>query len=220
MQGAYSTVPKRLNMRKTIFILSCALIGCQQNKVEHATNKAPIVGTVSKVTQNKSEDTDSLVAFDKSVYEQKISKQVLSLLKNSLPEWELPHPSLWDKFWFNSYMKNGNLVNYISGDFNCDDIIDYAFILQNKQKEIAIWVLQSEGAKFLTIKLLPIGKVPRIEIGIEKQKKGIISYIDPQNETMPSISLKCEAITVISFEKAAETYYWKNGHYKSIATGD
>ena len=208
-------------MRKILLIVTFGLVACGQSKLESISSEASTKNTISEALPLKKNYLDSIPPFDKSVYNQHIDKSTLLLIKHQLPNWELPDPSNWQRFWFKEFMKNGGLVNYISGDFNCDNINDYCILLQNADKEFAVWVLQSQQDTFSAIKLSDIGKpITQLEIGLEVVPTGPLFYIDFQNDNPKQIDLKCPGIQIISFEKAASTYYWKDGNYKSVVTGD
>jgi len=44
--------------------------------------------------------------------------------------------------------------------------------------------------------------------------------MDGGAEDIKTIDLKHQAIQVSYFETAADTYYWKDGKYQSVTTGD
>jgi hypothetical protein len=207
------------NMRKFLLIMIFGLSACGQSNLQ-SVSEAPTKDTISKTDSPEPNYLDSIPTFQKTVYNT-IDTSALSLMKQLLPDWELPDPSNWEKFWFKEYMKNGNFVVFISGDFNCDDITDYVFLLQNKENDFAVWILQSEHSDFSPIKLYNIGKrASRLDIGIELVPKGRLFYIDFENDNPPPITLKCPGIQIVSFERAASTYYWDNGIYKTVITGD
>ncbi|WP_158827192.1 hypothetical protein [Mucilaginibacter lacusdianchii] len=113
------------------------------------------------------------------------------------------------------------LVNYVSADFNGDHKLDYALILEDTKNDFAVWVLQSEGSAYQAIRLHEIeGATLPIDMGLELVPKGELDYIDLDADDTKTITLKYQALQVSFFERAAATYYWQNGKYKSVTTGD
>jgi len=176
---------------------------------------------VSKSAKQKPIVKDSLPVYDSTVYDKYVDPSVRVLMQKYLPGWHFPAPGLWDRLWFTEYNKEGFLVDYIYADFNGDGKTDYAFLLMNKKK-YAVWVLQSVDSDYKPIKLLTIGdlKEATINIGIELCPKGQLDYLNLENDNTKPIDLKNPAITIQEFESMAETYYWEDGKYKSVTTGD
>jgi len=173
-------------MRKFLLIVIFGLSACGQSNIQ-SVSETPTKDTISKTDSPQPNYLDSIPPFQKTVYNT-IDTFALSLMKRLLPEWELPDPSNWEKFWFKEYMKDGNFVNFISGDFNCDDTKDYVFLLKDKQNEFAVWILQSEHTDFLPIELFKIGKpVSQLEMGVVLVPKGRLWYIEFENDNPPPI---------------------------------
>jgi hypothetical protein len=205
-------------------ILACLLLfiflSCSQSAKKPGKESGK--STPKTLVKLKTHPNDTIPLYDSTVYKKYIDTSVLQLLQSNLPEWHLPPPALWEKFWFNEYKKNEYLVNYAYADFNGDNKTDYAFILDN-DKAIAVWILQSEGNRYKAIKLQDLGELTStIDTGIDLVPKGKLDYIDLDNDSdnPKPINLKHPALTITSFERAAETYYWQNGQYKSVTTGD
>jgi hypothetical protein len=205
-------------------ILACLLLliflSCNQSSKK--TGKDRQESIPKTLVKLKSRPKDTIPVYDSIVYKKYIDTSVFRLLHNHLPEWKLPSPPVWDKFWFNEYKKNGYLVNYTYADFNGDNKTDYAFILDSN-KVFAVWILQSSGNKYKAVKLQDLGgPTETIDVGIDLVPKGKLDYIDldNDNDNPKPINLKHPALTVESFERAAETYYWEGGQYKSVTTGD
>ena len=212
---------KRVTLLKSIGVLLFMLIcmSCIQ-KQRHVTLRPPT--SVSKpLAKQRVISDDTLTAFDSTIYAKYIDSPAIALMHKYLPEWNFPPPGAWDKIWFNEYKKEGFLVNYIYADFNGDGKTDLAFLLKNKKK-YAVWVLQSRDDKYGAIKLINIGQLrgTTINIGIELCPKGELDYIDLENDNTKPIDLKNPAITIQEFETMAQTYYWEDGKYKSVTTGD
>jgi len=181
------------------------------------TVKSPIIKAEPKEFKVK----NTIPAYSDDIYRKYIPAPVFELLDQQLPDWKLPSPNTWEKFWFQEYKRDSSLINYTSGDFNGDDRPDYALILVNADKEFTVWVLQSEQGRYKAIKLHETtGLTLPIDMGLELTPKGELNYIDLDNDNPKPIQLKHPAITVAFFERAAQTYYWKDGKYESVTTGD
>ena len=166
--------------------------------------------------------TDTIPAYKSAIYKSYLSPAVFKLLQEYLPEWKLPEPNSWDKFWFDQYKKETVLVNYISADFNGDHKKDYCLILKNSKNDYAVWVLQSNKKNYLPIKIFQAKNTELpITMGLELVSKGKLNYLNLDNDGPPkTIDLQNAAIQVVFFEASAELYYWKNGKYLSVTTGD
>ncbi len=161
--------------------------------------------------------------YDSSIYQSYINAQLKAYLGKAFPGWTLPALNRWDTLWFNQYMTDSSLANYVSGDFNCDSKKDYGLIIEDNKGIIVAYAFLSTRSSFQAFKLEEFGKDngEQIEIGLEVLKPGEYNYIDPDSDNNPPpVKIKCEAVQVIGFEKSAETYYWDKGKLKSIMTGD
>jgi len=211
-------------MRKLlqVSILILVLYACEHKKVKTEIKATTNNNTPLKVSSDNTSLGDTIKSFDDKVYQVYLSKAVMGYLKKELPDWKLPEPSRWQNFWFKEYKDDSVLVNYISNDFNCDSQSDYAFILQNqKNKQYAVWILQSKQDKLSVLKLHDFGKAELpLQFGIELVPKGSLSYIDFENDNPKPINLKCPGIQVSYFESGAETYYWNVNKFESVTTGD
>ncbi len=208
---------------RLLLILTVGFIACGQS------NPAPKTATNDTASSSKQDTTivqqvqhqDSIVTYDSTSYKHFIPQNVLSLVKQLLPQWRIPDPDNWDSFWFKEYKKDSALVNYISGDFNCDNKKDYALLLVNTKEGFAIWVFQSDNEEYKTIKLDELGHMEKpVEVGLQFTEAGLLNYLDANAEDVKSIHLNCPAISIIFFEKAAVTYYWDKSKYKEVQTGD
>ncbi|HZH38579.1 MAG TPA: hypothetical protein VEX17_00755 [Bacillales bacterium] len=207
---------------RLITILFVALLACnQQTSTGHTEHKDSIVKidtTTPVVPRDKPKDT--IAPFDDPVYNNYIPQKLHDIMVQKLPGWTLPKPSDWTAYWFNTYKKDSALVNYITADFNCDQKQDYALLLTNKQNEIAVWAIQSNKEDYAAIKLYELGKPGKpFDNGIELIPKGEVNYLDDKGN-YKSMNFKCPAIQLLFFEKSAISFYWNNGKYERIQTGD
>jgi len=201
-----------------IALLSSVIFSCKQpqnNTVKHqadSTTRKPAVAPAIN---------DTAAAYTDAVYAQYVPAQVMTMLKEQLPGWQLPAPGTWEKYWFDAYKKDSTLVNYAPADFNGDHQPDYALLLKNTDDQYAVWVLQSQAGTYQAIQLyqLEANNLP-LSTGIELLPAGQLNYMDLDADDNKTIQLQQPAIQVVFFEAAAETYYWKNGKYQSVTTGD
>jgi hypothetical protein len=223
----------KLSIYRSMSIISIVLIGLgscngnkeQSKKIGSIKYDSPTI--TNKDTFNKTGDlvsNDSLQTFSysKSVYDEYFTSEIKKFLKDSMNEWTVPNPDEWDNLWFQTYRNPASLVNYITGDFNCDNKRDYAVLLADKSKAISAWVIQSNNSGFTKIKLEDCGTFENhIQVGLELIDPGKLDYIDPEKDgVLKPIILKCPAIQVEYFESAATTYYWNKNKYSSAVTGD
>lgn len=131
------------------------------------------------------------------------------------------NPDNWDILWFQEYRTENGLVNYISGDFNCDTKQDYALLLANANNELAVWVIQSNNDDYQFEKIHVLGQIHTpVSLGIELIPKGKLDYINLDVEESKTINLNCPGIQIAHFERAAVTYFWNNGKFESVQTAD
>jgi hypothetical protein len=160
--------------------------------------------------------------YSRDIYEQYIEPKLKIYLDKEFNGWTLLTPNRWDTVWFNQYKSESTLVNYISGDFDCNHQKDFALLFHKADDEISAYAFLSSGNSIKAVKLMDLGKDTgeQIEFGIELLPPGKYNNMDPESEEAPSVRINCNAVQILSFEKGAETFYWDNGKVKSIMTGD
>ena len=178
---------------------------------------------VSKPDTPHTVKKDTIPTYTLAVYKSYIPKAVNAMLEEKLPGWKLPSPDTWEKYWFNAYKKDNALVDYVNGNFNGDGKPDYALLLENDQHAFIIWVLQSGVNDYKAIELKELTEATSpLNIGLELIGKGKLNYLSMNEnaDDIKTLDLKYQAIQVSYFEASAETFYWKNGKYQSVTTGD
>lgn len=203
-------------MKNFFPVLIIFFIACTQPN-ERLENFTANEGRANQNVVSDKKEFDTLPAFDEDIYKDYIPQKLAAFLAKEMPDWKIPAPNKWDKYNFNEFKTANNLVNFISGDFNCDKRGDYALILEDKRERLAIWVFFAEKTGFNKIKLADAGS------GREQIESGI-AVLEPGEHggdwNPKPVKIKCQAIEDIYFEKAAEAYYWENGKFKSIITSD
>jgi hypothetical protein len=216
-------------MKTLTALILLALLSCKQQTTTGATKiigdtKTP--GDTSPVPAKTSSGRGMIDTFDQrsnNTYQRYIDQRLKSYLDTASGGWALPAPNRWDTVWFNLYHEDSSLVNYVSGDFDCNGIKDYALILKKANGTIGAYAFLSMGSTFKSEEIIEFGKDTgqQIDIGLDLLPPGTYHYIEPDSEKEPPpIKLKCNSIQVMYFERAAETYYWEKGKFKSITTGD
>jgi len=156
-------------------------------------------------------------------YEQYIEPQLKVYLDKTFKGWTLPTPNRWDTVWFKQYKSDSTLVNYVSGDFDCNGTKDYVLLLKKSNGVLGVYAFLSTGSSFKSFEFMDLGKDAgeQIEIGLELLPPGEYNHIDADSdEDPPPLKIKCNSVQVLNFERAAETFYWEKGKLKSITTGD
>lgn len=213
-----------IKMKTLTALLIFGIVSCGQ--AELAADSKTIddtTGTVNKLSANNTSLSVNVDKYSSRIYERYIDLQLKAYLDKKFQGWILPAPNRWDTVWFNQYQSDTTLVNYISGDFDCNKKKDYALLLKKASGEMGVYAFLSIGDTFKPIELMDFGKDTgeKIEIGLELLPPGEYNHIDPESEEdPPPVKIKCKSVQVLNFEKAAETFYWDKGKMKSITTGD
>ena len=176
-----------------------------------------------QTTTDKKVNTDSTHNERKYIAPQTIiDSQLKVYLDTAFNGWTFPSPERWDSVWFNQYKNNGNLVNYVKGDFDCNKKTDYALLFKRGDARLVAYAFLWADKAFKKFELIDFGKdtTKLIDYGLEIIPSGKINYMDPESDDAPFVMAKCQAVQVLSFEKGAETFYWEEGKFKSVPTGD
>jgi hypothetical protein len=158
-----------------------------------------------------------------SYYEDFIPAGVLDHVSKNLKDWRIPSPWEWEKQQFDKYKTATSLVNFISGDFNCDDQKDYALILSpvNNDSVVTVWAIHSGKAGFSSTPLKAYGRFEKnIRVGLEMVPPGTISYLQDPGNIPKNLQLDCASIGIRYFGATARTYYWEKSGYKWVQTAD
>lgn len=211
----------------TVIIL-LALFSCGRQKGAPKQESTATDSTASVQPSTSAPDSAEMLqklqayVYDSTIYDHHLPAELKNYLSANLQDWKLPEPTEWDALWFQNYRSTNSLVNFISGDFNCDAQKDYTLLLSNKRdSSLAVWIIHSGNNGLTSIKLDEYGKPDNhIQLGLELVEAGNLNYIDPDMDDTKSIKLECPAIQVVFFEKGATTYYWDKDKYSSVQTGD
>lgn len=193
-------------MKTLTAFLAIGLFSCGQTTI---TDKK----VNSDTTHNESREISKQLALD---------SQLEEYLDTAFNGWTLPSPNRWDTLWFNQYKNNGNVVNYVKGDFDCNKKSDYVLLFKRGDGNLVVYAFISDDKSFKKFELFDFGKdiSGQIEYGLELMPPGKITYMDPESDDAPFVLVKCNAVQVSSFEKGGETFYWEKGELRSVSTGD
>ncbi|MES2875733.1 MAG: hypothetical protein V4708_18560 [Bacteroidota bacterium] len=165
---------------------------------------------------------DTLVRDSSSIYQSVIPEEVLRSI-DKITGWRLPKPAAFESYFYTYYKTDSSLINFIAADFNCDDEMDYALILENEEKDYGAWILLAGKEDYEAVKLVQRKNTSKyIGLGLELLAKGKkISDIGligtPESKT---ITLKCTALHVLYLETSSQAYFWDQGKFNSIFTTD
>jgi hypothetical protein len=155
-----------------------------------------------------------------TIYQNYVPGELRDFIYSRMGGWKLPQASDWQKRWWDEYKKDKTLVNYVSGDFNCDGKQDHSMILTDEKNNIGAWAFLANQNSFDTVKLDQFENPGnQIGAGLQILPKGKHAHLDMDNPNI-KVEVKCEGITVIFFEKAARSYYFENGKLRWIQTAD
>ncbi len=206
-------------MKALTAILALGLISCGQTATTADTDAVDSI-KIDKVSTVKTTTPDD--AYNSNIYDLYVNPQLKTYLDKTFKGWTFPAPDRWDTVWFNQYKNEVNLVNYVTGDFDCNNQKDFAILFKKADGVIAAYAFISLGKSFQAFELIDFGKDSdeQLEFGLELLPPGKYNYMDPESDEAPSVKIKCNAVQILNFEKGAETFYWEKGKVKSIMTGD
>jgi hypothetical protein len=202
-------------MRSLSLLFLIVLFACNQQKGNKEIAKSDtLVSASTPATNNRYVDT-----MDVTVYNSYLDEPLKNYLSVHMKDWSLIPRQSWEAYWWDQYRKDKSLVSYISGDFNCDNRIDHAMILSDTAHNYSVWVFLAHENDFTATQLDNFEReTGPVGIGLEIFSKGKQNTI--QGNKISSVNIKCEGVTIIFFEKAAQSYYWDNGRVKMLQTGD
>ena len=175
-------------------------------------------------------DTPGIVLED-GYYKLRLPQSLESEMKRLFPSYRLPEKKdfVGD---LQSLFGAERLLYAIWGDFNGDGLMDVVLILkeENKSESVQHTKLISfhrtrEGSYDPHVLRDMTGPGPPFYIYIQPQPRGEVTYID-QNLSDSNIlqtdtlNLQTEGIRFGFYGKASSLFYWTEGEYKVLITGD
>src|SRR3982750_4296453 len=110
-------------MTKLFAILLLGFASCQHLEKTHPSQqvKNDVVDSMSSpIAVN-----EKRYSLDE-IYQKYAGEELLSYIEKTHPAWSLPNENMWYPQLFKKYKTYNSLVNYVSGDFDCDGKKDYA----------------------------------------------------------------------------------------------
>jgi hypothetical protein len=211
-------------MKTLTALLIFGLLSCRQStttgNAKAIDNSSQIVlvsaGSSNGISQKGDNDSSK-------IYDKYIDRGLRAYMDTAFTDWTLPPTNRWDTVYFNLYQGDSSLVNYVSGDFDCNGMKDFVLVLQKRTGVLGVYAFLSTGSSFKPAEIMDLGKDTgeQIAIGLDLLPPGNYQYLEPGSEVeAPPIKIRCNGIRVLHFENTAETFYWEKGKFKSIPTGD
>ena len=214
---------------KYFFIVICIFINtaCNQGKTDSeinvTTDSTITTETIKEDGKVQTDTNNNNLGNGSTSYTNYLTDSFENYISNQFKEWILPESTAWETLWWNQYRTDSSLVGYIPADFNCDGKQDLAMILSNKKDSntVAAWAFIASNNSFQPHKLYEYKRTNGfIPVGLQLRKPGNLRYLDSSGGGPHQMQLKCDAVQVLYFETAARTYYWKNGKFSYVQTGD
>ena len=143
--------------------------------------------------------------------------------------WQLPGLERWDEYWQKQYATDttGDL-RIRTADLDGDGGDDHALFLCNtdtarRDSVYAIVVAFSNGSSALLASYPWAEYDGGIGMGLMLEPPGPLGHLggeEGEEEILSPVELTQPAITVVFFEKASITWFWRNGAFHQVWTGD
>lgn len=201
--------------RNTYILLACSLflfIACaettttgEQTITDSTVNTTPVSDTPGAGSTAPARSTD-----------------IVQYIRTSMPGWSVPESSEWEKYWYDRYKKDKNTVYRVQEDFDGNGQGDYAFILKDSSNKYTVWAFLKNDTSYTAHRVYDITRLPKqkLHVGLAQLKAGAYQDLSGLDTLPPKIQTEHPAIHVIFFETASRAYYWKEGSFRMIQTGD
>ncbi len=140
--------------------------------------------------------------------------------------WELPAPGRWDDYWVQQYADSGGTLGHRAADLDGDGTVDHAFLLSRRDttrrdSTYALFV-RSGNYRDTVLAVESWAEMDGIGLGLVLEPPGPLGHLGGEEGGEPegTVDLKQHAITLVYFEKSAITWYWKDGSFHKVWTGD
>lgn len=201
-------------------MLLFGLTSCQQ--FEKTAESPPFKrDQVESMSSPMTSVTEKMYSLDE-IYEKYVSKELLSYIEKSHPTWSVPNEHMWYPQLFHKYKTDSSLVNYVSGDFDCNGKKDVVLIVDNGKNGLAVVAFLGVDNGFKTVELTELGRpAEKIEFVLTLYKPGRYNIADPDlGPSDPKIvNFKCNGVGVGKFKELYEggddVYYWEQDHLRS-----
>jgi hypothetical protein len=182
-------------------------------------NNTPEEQTATDTTISIPPDTDTSV--ENSPSQSFSGPDIDQYIQTSMPGWTVPEASTWEKYWYDRYEKGKNTVYRVQEDFDGNGQTDYAFILKDNRDKYAVWAFLQNDTSYTTHRIYDITRSNRkLHVGLGVLEAGTYDDLNTTDTALAKVQTEHPAIHVIFFETAARAYYWKDGRFHLIQTGD
>lgn len=156
------------------------------------------------------------------IYQTYISEELLSYIEKKHPTWSVPNENMWYPKLFSKYKTGSSLVNYLSGDFDCNGKKDQALIVDKGKNILSAVAFLKIDNSFKTVELTEIGPAgEKIEFVLTLYKPGHYKIVDP--DLSPSdpkiVNFKCNGVGIGKFnelyEGGRDVFYWDQNQLRS-----
>lgn len=153
-------------------------------------------------------------------------------LNLGLPErirevWEATPENRWDPYWEEAYADSIGSLGHRSADFTGDGTVDHAYFLTRtdtaRRDSAYALVILFDRVRDTVLTVEPWAEAEgHIGMGLTLEPPGVLGHLGGEDGGEPegTVDLKQPAITLVYFEKASITWYWKDGAFHKVWTGD
>ena len=141
--------------------------------------------------------------------------------------WELPSPERWDEYWEKQYADSSGTLGHRHADLDGDGTVDHAFLLSRRdtarRDSAYALVIRFGNSKDTLLSVEPWAEADgHIGMGVTLEPPGMLGHLGGEEGGEPegSVELKQPAVTLVYFEKASITWYWKDASFHKVWTGD
>ncbi len=141
--------------------------------------------------------------------------------------WEPTPENRWDAYWEEEYADSTGSLGHRSADFTGDGTVDQAFFLTRKdtarRDSAYALVILFDRVRDTVLTVEPWAEAEgHIGMGLTLEPPGMLGHLGGEEGGEPEgqVNLKQSAITLVYFEKASITWYWKDGSFHKVWTGD
>lgn len=202
--------------RKLYSLLFCSLFllaACTENSSTEQQTTADSVVTDTPATDTRTNN---------EAPQGNRGADINQFIRDSMPGWAVPESSEWEKYWYERYQKDRNTIYRVQSDFDGNGQGDYAFILKDSLDKFTVWAFMRQDDTYTPHRIYDITRLPnrKLHVGLSVLKAGTYSDLNTTDTVPAKIQTRHSAIHVVFFETAAKAYYWKDGSFHLIQTGD
>lgn len=142
-------------------------------------------------------------------------------------EWEIPAPERWDPYWVEQYPDDSTgTLGHRTADLDGDGTIDHAYFLSRRDTSrrdstYALFIHFGDG-RDTVLTMESWAEMDGIGMGLTLEPPGPLGHLGGEEGGEPegTVQLAQPAVTLVYFEKASITWYWRDGSFHQVWTGD